>query len=109
MISYKRDVLEKQSLSDIKMCRGSPICERMHKTIVEYFKNNIPQCQIPKALQFSSSTVHNIIKRFRETGYISVRKGQGQRHLLDPRGLWALRQHCHHSLAVLGKLLSKSN
>ncbi len=102
MISYKRDVLEKQSLSDIKMCRGSPICERMHKTI----KNNIPQCQIPKALQFSSSTMHNIIKRFRETGYISVRKGQGQRHLLDPRGLWALRQH---SLAVLGKLLSKSN
>ncbi len=35
-------------------------CERVHKKIVEYFKNNIPQHQIAKALQISSSTVHNI-------------------------------------------------
>ncbi len=73
MISYKRDVLERQSLSEVKMGRGSPICERVRKKIVEYFKNNIPQCQIATALQISSSTVHNIIKRFRETGEISVR------------------------------------
>ncbi len=33
-------------------------------------------------------------KRFRETGEISVRKGQGRRPLLDARGLQALRQHC---------------
>ncbi len=77
MISYKRDVLERQSLSEVKMGRGSPICERVRKKIVEYFKNNVPQHQIAKALQISSSTVHNIIKRFRETGEISVRKGQG--------------------------------
>ncbi len=37
------------------MGRGSPIWERMHKNIVEYFKNNIPQRQIAKALQISSS------------------------------------------------------
>ncbi len=43
MISYKRDVLERQSLSEVKMGRGSPICERVRKTIVEYFKNNVPQ------------------------------------------------------------------
>ncbi len=61
------------------MGRGSPISERVRKKIVEYFKNNVPQRQIAKALQISSSTVHNIIKRFRETGEISVRKGQGQR------------------------------
>ncbi len=79
MISYKRDVLERQSLSEVKMGRGSPICERVCKKIVEYFKNNVPQRQIAKALQISSSTVHNIIKRFRETGEISVRKGQGCR------------------------------
>ncbi len=42
MISYKRDVLESQSLSEVKMGRGSPICERVHKKIVEYFKNNVP-------------------------------------------------------------------
>ncbi len=91
MISYKRDVLERQSLSEVKMGRGSPICERLRKKIVEYFKNNIPQRQIAKALQISSSTVHNIIKRFRETGEISVRKGQGRRPLLDAHGLRALR------------------
>ncbi len=71
MISYKRDVLERHSLSEVKMGRGSPICERVRKKIVEYFKNNVPQRQIAKALQISSSTVHNIIKRFRETGAMS--------------------------------------
>ncbi len=76
------------------MGRGSPICERVRKNIVEYFKYNVPQHQIAKALQISSSTVHNIIKRFRETGEISVRKGQGWRPLLDARGLQALRRHC---------------
>ncbi len=61
---------------------------------MEFFKNNVPQRQIAKALQISSSTVHNIIKRFRETEEISVRKGQGRRPLLDARGLRALRRHC---------------
>ncbi len=36
MISYKRDVLERQSLSEVKMGRGSPICVRVRKKIVEY-------------------------------------------------------------------------
>ncbi len=94
IISYKRDVLERQGLSEVKMGRGSPTCERVRKKIVEYFKNNVPQHQIAKALQISSSTVHNIIKRFRESGEISVRKGQGRRPLLDARGLRALRWHC---------------
>ncbi len=93
MISYKRDVLERQSLSEVKMGRSSPICERVRKKIVEYFKNNISKCQIAKALQISSFTVNNI-KRFRETGEISVRKGQGRRPLLDACGLRALRLHC---------------
>ncbi len=53
MISFKRDVLERQSLSEVKMGRGSPICERVRKNIVEYFKNNVPQRQIAKALQIS--------------------------------------------------------
>ncbi len=95
MISYKRDILERQSLSGVKMGRASPICERVHKKIVEYFKNNVPQRRIAKALQISSSTVHNIIKRFRETESISLCKGQGRRPLLDARGLRALRQHCN--------------
>ncbi len=48
MISYKRDVLERQSLSEVKMGRGYPICERVRKKIVEYFKNYVPQLQIAK-------------------------------------------------------------
>ncbi len=43
-----------------------------------YFKK-YPQCQIAKALQISSSTVHYIFKRFRETGEISLCKGQGRK------------------------------
>ncbi len=35
---------------------------KVRKKIVEYFKNNVPRCQIAKALQISSSNVHNIIK-----------------------------------------------
>ncbi len=46
MISYKRDVLERQSLSEVNMGRGSPICERVHKKIVEYFKNIFPMLQM---------------------------------------------------------------
>ncbi len=61
----------------MKIGRGSPICEIVRKKIVKYFKNNVPQCQIAKALQISSSIVHKIIKRFRETGEMSVHKGQG--------------------------------
>ncbi len=61
MISYKRDVLKRQSLSEVKMGRGFPVCERVRKHIVEYFKNNVPRHQIAKALPISSSTVHNII------------------------------------------------
>ncbi len=83
MISYKSDVLERQSLSEVKMGRGSPICERVRKKIVEYVK-----------LQRLSSTVHNIIKRFRETGEISVVKGQDQIPLLECCDLRALRRHC---------------
>ncbi len=93
MIGYKRDVLDRQSLSEVKMGRGSPIYKRVHKKIVENFKNNVPQRQTAKALQISSSTVHNIIKRFRETGSISLCKGQDRRALLDARGLRALRRH----------------
>ncbi len=33
MISYKRDVLERQSLSEVKMGRGSPICEKVRKRL----------------------------------------------------------------------------
>ncbi len=85
MISYERDDLE--SLPEVKM-------GRVRKMIVKYFKGNAPQRQTAMALQISSSTLHDIIKRFWETGEISVHKGQGRISLLDACGLRALRQHC---------------
>ncbi len=94
MISYKRDVLERLSLSEVKMGRGSPICERVCKKIVEYFKNNVPQGQIAKALQISSSTVNKLIKSFRETGEISVRKRQDR--------MSRFMDLCAHSVFVFG-------
>ncbi len=48
MISYKRDVLERQSLSEVKMGRGK--LWKSALKIVETFTNNVPQCQIAKAL-----------------------------------------------------------
>jgi len=50
MSSYKRDVLKRQSLSEVRICRGSPICEEVRQKIVEYVKNNVPERQIAKAL-----------------------------------------------------------
>ncbi len=85
------------------MGRGYPICERVRKKIVEYFKNNIPQRKISKALQISSSTVHNIIKRFRETGEISVRKGQCRRPLLDA----VVFGPSDNTASLIGMILSK--
>ncbi len=48
MISYKRDVLERQSISEVKMGRGK--LWKSALKIVETFTNNVPQCQIAKAL-----------------------------------------------------------
>ncbi len=33
MISYKRDVLERQSLSEVKMDRGSLICKNLKECV----------------------------------------------------------------------------
>ncbi len=61
------------------MGRGSPICQQIREKIIEMFKNNVPQRKIGRDLDISHSTVHNIIKRFKESGGISVRKGQGRK------------------------------
>lgn len=45
-------------------------------------------------MNISSSTVFNIIKRFKESGAISVRKGQGRKPKLKSRDLRALKRHC---------------
>ncbi len=67
------------------MGRGSPVCQQIREKIIEMFKNNVPQRKIGRDLDISPSTVHNIIKRFKESGGISVRKGQGRKPKLNNR------------------------
>ncbi|KAK3537396.1 hypothetical protein QTP70_008855 [Hemibagrus guttatus] len=74
------------------MGRGSPIPPMLRRKIVEQYQKGVSQRKIAKSL--SLSTVHNIIQRFRESGTISVRKGQGRKTILDARDLRALRRHC---------------
>ncbi len=76
------------------MGRGSPVCQQIREKIIKMFKNNVPQRKIGRDLDISPSTVHNIIKRFKESGGISVRKGQGRKPKLNNRDLRSLRRHC---------------
>ncbi len=94
MIGYKKSLSEWQCLSEVKMGRGSPIPPMLWRKIVEQYQKGVSQRRIAKSLKLSSSTVHNIIQRFRESGTISVRKGQGQKTILDALDLRALRRHC---------------
>ncbi len=94
MIGYKKSLSEWQCLSEVKMGRGSPIPPILRQKIVEQYQKGVSQRKIAKSLKLSSSTVHNIIQRFRESGTIFVRKGQGRKSILDARDLRALRRHC---------------
>ncbi len=94
MIGYKKSLSEWQCLSEVKMGRGSPIPPMLRQKIVEQYQKGVSQRKIAKSLKLSSSTVHNIIQRFRESGTISVRKGQVRKTILDARDLRALRRHC---------------
>uniref|UniRef100_A0A9J8BDR5 Transposase n=1 Tax=Cyprinus carpio carpio TaxID=630221 RepID=A0A9J8BDR5_CYPCA len=94
MIGYKKSLSEWQCLSEVKMGRGSSIPPMLRRKIVEQYQKGVSQRKIAKSLKLSSSTAHNIIQRFRESGTISVCKGQGQKSILDARDLRALRRHC---------------
>ncbi len=102
MIGYKRSIPKRLSCSQARMGRGSPLCEQLREQIVQQFKNNVSQRAIARNLGISSSTVHNIIKRFRESGEIAARKHQGRKPTLNARDLRSLRRHCiknrHHSV-----------
>src|SRR4029434_8732055 len=58
------------------------------------FKNNVSQRKTVRDLDILPSTVHKIIKRFKESGGISVRKGQGRKPKLNNCDLRSLRRDC---------------
>lgn len=69
------------------MGRRSLIYEKNVPTQIGEQINNVTQCKIMKTLTMSSSAVHNIIKRVKECGEISVSKVQDEKLILDPRHL----------------------
>ena len=89
------------------MGHGSTLCAKLHVRIVSQFKDNVSQCKLARNLGLSPSTVHNFVKRFRESGVISVRKGQGRKLLLNAHDHRALRWYClsHMGLGVLWKII----
>ena len=76
------------------MGRGSPVYQQMREQIIEMFQNNVSQRKIVMDLDILPSTVHKIMKRFKESGEVSVRKGQGHKPKLNNRDLRSLRRHC---------------
>lgn len=64
-----------------------------------FLKNNGPQRKTVKNLGISLSTEHHI-KQFRESQETFVRKGQGQKLIMDGHDLQALRQHYRHNSVV---------
>ena len=74
------------------MSRGSKLCAKLREEIVSQFKDSVSQRKIKKNLGLSQSRVHNIVKRFRESGEISVRKDQGRKPLLKGHDHRALRR-----------------
>ncbi len=101
MIGYKKSLSERQCLSEVKMGRGSRIPPMLQRKIVDQYQKGVSQRKIAKSLKLSSSTVLNIIQRFRESGTISVRKGQGRKTILDACDLRALRRTASHTGMLL--------
>ena len=75
------------------MGKGSEVSQKLLLQIVEQFQNNVPQHKVAKTLSIPSSTVHNIIIRFRESGDIVVCKGHSWKPILDLRNLLGPQLH----------------
>ncbi len=52
MISYKKDVLERQSLAEVKMGRGSPICERVRKRLWNTLKTTFLNVKLQRLCKY---------------------------------------------------------
>ena len=80
---------------------GSPLFGKLRERIVSQFKEDASRRKIAKNLGLSPSTVHNIVKRFRKSGEISVPEGQGRKPLLNARDHQALFTTLYFNLHFL--------
>ena len=74
-----------------RLGRGSPLCAKLRESIAS-------QIMFLSASLWLS-TIHTIVKRFRESGEISVRKGQGRKPLLNAHQV--LRRYCLRNRALV--------
>jgi len=86
MIGYKKSTSERQSLSEVKIGRGLAICKEDFR--IMFLNIKLQTLNVP------SSTVHNIIKRFRKSGDTSVYKGHRCENQLYACDLQVRKQHC---------------
>lgn len=83
MIWYKSSIQERLNPFRAKMCQGSPVCQQTCETIIEMFKNNVPQRKIERDLDnisdvttwvqdyfgkhfLSSNTIRSYIHKFQK-------------------------------------------
>ncbi len=95
MISYKRDVLERQSLSEVKMAEALQSVKECVKILWNTLKTTVFKVKLQrlcKSHHLQCITSSKDSEKLEKS--LCVRTGQGQRPLLDARGLWALRRHC---------------
>ncbi len=92
MISYTQDVLERQSLSEVKMGRGSPICERVRvKRLWKIMFLNVKLQKICQSHHLQCITSSKDSEKL-EKSLCGWDKALAP--LLDAHSLRALRQHC---------------
>ncbi len=73
MISYKRDVLKRQSISEVKMGRGSLICERVRKRLWNTLKTtflNIKLRRLCKSHHLQCITSSKVSEKLDKSMYI---------------------------------------
>ena len=58
------------------MGQESPVCQQMHETILEMFKNNVPKRKIERDIDISPFMVHNIITGLRNLEEFHCSKGK---------------------------------
>ncbi len=87
MISYKRDVLERQSLSEVKMGRGSPICKRVRKKLCNTLKTTILNVRLQRLCKSHNLQIITSSKDSEKLEKSLCVRGEGWSPLLDARGL----------------------
>ncbi len=107
MISYKRDVLERQSLSEVKMGRGSPICERVPTHLWNNLKAtflNITLQRLCKSHHLQCITSSKVSEKLDTSLYV---RNKAKDICWMPVVLRALRRHCithrHDSVIYITK------